>query len=160
MKVKLDPSLVDAWNCLGILRLHSTSTFRWKFLEERWFGRCKKLFFRGYRSMEGKNSVFDWFIQQLFHPQGSNNNEDNLHLKKSLRSLSIVLRQLKTPGNHQNVDLATNNGMTFVDGVTDGASITESVKRAKEAVALDINDGTSWCKSLQLNNLLTFTKIY
>lgn len=49
--------------------------------------------------------------------------------KVSLRNLSMVLRQLSGPP-FEKIKL-----------------IEESVDRAKEAVQLDITDGTSWCKN-------------
>ena len=48
--------------------------------------------------------------------------------KVSLRNLSMVMRQLKTkPDDRQKL-------------------IADSVEKAKDALQLDVSDGTSWCK--------------
>lgn len=60
----------------------------------------------------------------------------NLHFvhqeknKVSLRSLSMVLRQLPPEGGDQE----------------HGKRVLESVDMARQAVQLDVKDGTSWCK--------------
>ena len=56
------------------------------------------------------------------------------HNKVSLRNLSMVLRQLG--------DTRDEKQKNVLDGIT----------KAKEAVNLDINDGTSWCKSCTLTD--------
>lgn len=48
----------------------------------------------------------------------------------SLRNLSMVLRQLPPEGGSQE----------------QGKRIIESVDLARQAVQLDVTDGTSWCK--------------
>ena len=49
--------------------------------------------------------------------------------KVLLRNLSMVMRQFETVDTEEKVKV-----------------IEESVEKAKEAVGLDIKDGTSWCK--------------
>ena len=48
--------------------------------------------------------------------------------KTALRNLSMVMRQL------------------VIDDKEKGKAIEESVENAREAVKMDITDGTSWCK--------------
>ncbi|MGH0165950.1 UNVERIFIED_CONTAM: hypothetical protein FKN15_058482 [Acipenser sinensis] len=86
--VKLDPTLVEAWNQLGEVY--------WK---------------KG--DVSGARTCFS----------GAQNHCKN---KVSLRNLSMVLRQIQTP----NEDNSKN--------------VFESVSKAKQAVQLDIADGTSW----------------
>ncbi|XP_028649468.1 tetratricopeptide repeat protein 5 [Erpetoichthys calabaricus] len=86
--VKLDPSLVDAWNQLGEVY--------WK---------------KG--DLTGAQTCFSGALSHCEN-------------KVSLRNLSMVLRQIRTSGE----DYSTN--------------VFESVNKAKQAVQLDIKDGTSW----------------
>eukprot|EP01116_Phalansterium_solitarium_P013526 TRINITY_DN30910_c0_g1_i1.p1 TRINITY_DN30910_c0_g1~~TRINITY_DN30910_c0_g1_i1.p1 ORF type:complete len:446 (+),score=131.98 TRINITY_DN30910_c0_g1_i1:109-1446(+) len=88
--VKLDPSLVDAWNSLG--------ECYWKKAD-----------------LEAARNCFKGALDQA---KGSN--------KDSLRCLSMVLRQVSA------------------DPAERKTNIAESVKLAKDAVALDVTDGQSW----------------
>ncbi|KAM8882339.1 tetratricopeptide repeat protein 5 [Synchiropus picturatus] len=87
--VKLDPSMLEAWNTLG---------------EQFW----KK------GDLAGAKNCFTGALQQ------SKN-------KVSLRNLSMVLRQLPA-----------------ADSTAQGKQVIESVDMARQAVELDVKDGTSW----------------
>eukprot|EP01114_Cavostelium_apophysatum_P000615 TRINITY_DN10563_c0_g1_i1.p1 TRINITY_DN10563_c0_g1~~TRINITY_DN10563_c0_g1_i1.p1 ORF type:complete len:317 (+),score=54.93 TRINITY_DN10563_c0_g1_i1:32-982(+) len=88
--IRLDPALIDAWNCLG------------------------ECFWKKDDLISAKN-CFMGAMDQAKTPN-----------KVSLRRLSMVLRQLGK------------------DAAEKSENAEESVKKAKEAVSLDIKDGTSW----------------
>lgn len=81
--------------------------------------------------LEAWNILGEVFYQKKDYPQSKRCFESALQLcgnnKVSLRKLSMVSRFLGNPEER-------------------AANVRESVKLAKEAVKLDLNDGESWCK--------------